>query len=91
MKQHSSVVRFQMQRPGNSSEIRIKIHPHQMITIAQNLAGIYKQGNPHLDINRVLALWKASVDDDAMKNWVNVDLTPPPVAAEPADAVAATE
>jgi hypothetical protein len=50
-----------------------------------------KQGNPHLDINRVLALWKASVDDDAMKNWVNVDLTPPPVAAEPADAVAATE
>jgi hypothetical protein len=50
-----------------------------------------KLGNPYLRLNRVLALWKASVDDKATEKWVNVNLVPSPAATEPADAVATTE
>jgi hypothetical protein len=37
-----------------------------------------KRGNPHLDLDQVLALWRDSVEDKATENWVNVDLVPPP-------------
>ncbi|MCG8583489.1 MAG: hypothetical protein MI757_02115 [Pirellulales bacterium] len=49
-----------------------------------------KLGNPHLKLDRVLALWRASVDEKAMDHWVNVDLKPAPIA-EPSDSVAATD
>lgn len=37
-----------------------------------------KQGNPHLKVDEVLALWQASVDQELIDKWVNVE----PVAKE---------
>ena len=37
-----------------------------------------KQGNPHLKVDEVLALWHASVDQELVDKWVNVE----PVAKE---------
>lgn len=37
-----------------------------------------KQGNPHLDVSEVLSLWRASVDQELVDKWVNVE----PIARE---------
>lgn len=56
-----------------------------------------KQGNPHLDVGEVLALWRASVDPDLRDQWVNVDPAPlergviARAATAPPDSVARTD
>jgi hypothetical protein len=35
-----------------------------------------KQGNPHLNVSDVLALWQASVDQELVEKWVNVEPVP---------------
>ena len=35
-----------------------------------------KQGNPHLNVNEVLTLWQASVDQELADKWVNVEPVP---------------
>lgn len=42
-----------------------------------------KRGNPHLDVNEVIALWKASVSDEIRNKWVNVDPIEPRTEAQP--------
>jgi hypothetical protein len=32
-----------------------------------------ERGNPHVDVNEVLAIWRASVPEDVRKKWVNID------------------
>ncbi len=32
-----------------------------------------KRGNPHVDVNKVLAIWRESVDEDIRKKWFNID------------------
>ncbi len=34
-----------------------------------------ERGNPHVDINEVLAIWRASVPEDIRKQWLNIDPT----------------
>jgi hypothetical protein len=34
-----------------------------------------ERGNPHLDLNEVLAIWRESVPEEARKQWLNVDPT----------------
>ncbi len=36
-----------------------------------------KQGNPHLDVNEVLSLWRNSVDQELVDKWVNVEPVKP--------------
>ncbi|NLF68923.1 MAG: hypothetical protein GX575_07690 [Candidatus Anammoximicrobium sp.] len=35
-----------------------------------------EQGNPHLKVSDVLALWRASVDKDTVAKWVNIEPVP---------------
>lgn len=34
-----------------------------------------ERGNPHVDVNEVLAIWRESVPKDLRKKWVNIDPT----------------
>jgi hypothetical protein len=34
-----------------------------------------ERGNPHVDVNEVLAIWRESVPEDLRKKWVNIDPT----------------
>lgn len=34
-----------------------------------------ERGNPHVDINEVLAIWRASVPEDVRTQWLNIDPT----------------
>jgi len=36
-----------------------------------------KQGNPHLDVNEVISLWRQSVDQELVEKWVNVEPVAP--------------
>jgi hypothetical protein len=36
-----------------------------------------ERGNPHIDINEVLAVWRESVPEELRQNWVNIDDAPP--------------
>lgn len=41
-----------------------------------------ERGNPHLDINEVLAIWRASVPDELQQKWINIDtVDEPPLQA----------
>ena len=33
------------------------------------------RGNPHIDVEAVLSIWRASVSEDALVQWVNIDAT----------------
>jgi hypothetical protein len=48
-----------------------------------------KRGNPHVDVNEVIALWRASVPQDLVSQWVMVNDAPEQPAAESPE-VAAT-
>ena len=48
------------------------------------------RGNPHIDVEAVLALWRKSVSDDAIAHWTNIDpkgesLLPPAPAPQIAE------
>jgi hypothetical protein len=49
-----------------------------------------KRGNPHLDIKEVLAIWRASVDEDLRKKWLNIDPTEDDRVLPDTSAIAAT-
>lgn len=34
-----------------------------------------ERGNPHVDVNEILALWRESVPEDLRKEWINIDPT----------------
>ena len=34
-----------------------------------------KRGNPHVDVKEVLAIWRASVDEELRSKWFNIDPT----------------
>ena len=48
------------------------------------------RGNPHLNKDRILALWRASVDDEIVNKWVNIDVDEK-VDSEKEEEVATTE
>lgn len=59
-----------------------------------------ERGNPHVDVNEVLALWRASVSEEVRSKWFNIDPTDEDridipgeqqVAADSAEAAAASE
>jgi hypothetical protein len=35
-----------------------------------------ERGNPHLDIDKVMAMWRESTPQDVRKKWLNVDPLP---------------
>jgi hypothetical protein len=46
-----------------------------------------QQGNPYLDLDEVLAIWRESVSDEAVEGWVNID-SGEPLARDVAKAIA---
>jgi len=58
---------------ADSSQIDLLWAPRQPVRGGQEGN---QQGNPHLDVGEVLALWRASVDPDLRDQWVNVDPAP---------------
>ena len=51
------------------------------------------RGNPHVDVESVLAIWRDSVSEDAVAKWVNIDakgesLLPPPESPQIAEGTA---
>ncbi|MDP7018022.1 MAG: hypothetical protein QGG36_19615 [Pirellulaceae bacterium] len=35
-----------------------------------------ERGNPHVDVDNILAIWRESVSEDIRKKWLNIDPTP---------------
>jgi len=50
-----------------------------------------KRGNPHLDVNEVLAIWRESVAEDLRKKWLNIDPTDEDRILPPVETVAKSE
>ena len=50
-----------------------------------------KRGNPHLDVNEVLAIWRESVPEELRKKWLNIDPTEEDRVLPAVEAVAAAE
>lgn len=50
-----------------------------------------KRGNPHLDVNEVLAIWRESVPEDLRAKWLNIDPTDEDRVLPPVEAVAAAD
>ncbi len=50
-----------------------------------------KRGNPHVDVNEVVALWRASVPQDLVSQWVMVNDRPEQPTAESAEVAAVSD
>jgi hypothetical protein len=50
-----------------------------------------ERGNPYVDVNEVVALWRDSVPQDLVDRWVMIDETPETPAEDPAAIAAADE
>jgi Transglutaminase elicitor len=50
-----------------------------------------KRGNPHLDVNEVLAIWRESVPEALRKQWLNIDPTELDRVPDTAEAAATTQ
>jgi len=49
-----------------------------------------KRGNPHMDINEVLSIWRESVSEEVRKKWLNIDPTSEDRLETPAEPTVAT-